>query len=139
LVLGVLALVGTLTGLLITNKRKTCLALNDVFHVHISTGGLSNLEKKISEALKVPYDELVTQSQREEIGHADETGWHCGNKEKGWLWVLWTSSVALFMLAKHRSSEGAERLLGSFYGILASDRYGAYNFYGGMREFCWAH
>lgn len=136
---GVLSIVAVLTGSLNTSKRKACMVINEVFHVPISSGGLSNCEKKISEALKSPYEKAVQEAQNQDIGHADETGWRCGNKDKGWLWSLWTRTAAVFMVAKSRSTEEAERLLGDFAGILVTDRYGAYNFFEGIRQICWAH
>ena len=136
---GVLAVVAVLTGVINTSKRKACTVINEVFNVPMSLGGLSNCEKKISEVLKNPYEEAVKEAQDQSIGHADETSWRRGNKMKGWLWLLWTQTAAVFVVAKSRSTEEAKSLLGKFSGILVTDRYGSYNFFKGVRQFCWAH
>ena len=79
---GVLAIVGILTGMLNTSKRKALAVVNEVFHVPMSLGGLSNCEAKIAEALEKPYNDTLEHIRRENIVHADETSWPRGNLGK---------------------------------------------------------
>lgn len=136
---GVLANVGILTGMLNTSKRKALAVINEVFHVPMSLGGLSNCEAKIAEALEQPYDDTLEHLRQQEIAHADETGWPRGNNDKGWLWAFCCNTVAVFMVHANRSQKAARKLIDSFAGKLVTDRYNAYNYYEFIRQICWAH
>lgn len=136
---GVLAIVGVLTGMLNTSKRKAVEVINEVFHVPMSLGGLSNCEAKITEAMEAPYDDLKDYVQSQDQAHADESGWRRGNGLKGWLWAMCCSSAAFFMIHAKRTQQAASELLGHFKGVLHSDRWSGYNIYEYTRQICWAH
>lgn len=137
----VLASLGVLTGVLNISKRKALLAMNEVFGVPMSLGGLSNSEREIADAAAVPYEEALKYARQEPVANADETGWPRGNRAKGWLWTLCSSRVAAFMVHAKRGQEAARALLGDFSGVLGTDRWGGYNGFrrGGLRQICWAH
>jgi len=136
---GVLAIVGVLTGMLNTSKRKALAVITEVFQVPMSLGGLSNCEAQLTKVLEQPYNEAVEHVREQEIGHADETGWPRGNRKKGWLWTLGGTTAVFFMVQARRSQKAARQLIGGFAGKLVSDRYNAYNFYPFLRQICWAH
>jgi len=136
---GTLSVVGMLTGFLNTSKRKALAILNEVFSVPMSLGGLSNCEAKLTDVLEQPHNEVGEHVRCRDIGHADETGWPRGNKQKGWLWTLCCTTAAFFMIHAKRGQKAARELLGEFAGILVSDRWGGYNFFSGIRQICWAH
>ena len=136
---GTLSIVGILTGVLNTSKRKALAMLNEVFSVPMSLGGLSNCEAQLADALQQPYNETAEHLRCQDVAHADETGWSRGNKQKGWLWVFCCATAAFFMVHANRSQQAARKLMGSFTGKLVSDRYNAYNFYKLIRQICWAH
>lgn len=136
---GVLAIVGILTGVLNTSKRKAAAMLNEVFGVPISLGGLSNCEGLLARTLEGPYAEVADFVRRQEIAHADETGWPRGNQERGWLWMCGCTAAAFFMVQASRSQRAARALLGAFSGILITDRFNAYRFFAALRQICWAH
>lgn len=136
---GVVAMVGVLTGLLHISKRNACLMLNEVFNTPISLGAISCCEKRLSAALALPHEEALAVVQSGSSGHADETGWPLGNREKGWLWVLSNDRAAAFMVHESRGQKAAHEILGHFSGTLVSDRWGGYNRYEGKRQLCWAH
>jgi transposase len=136
---GVLAVVGVMTGMLNTSKRKALEVVNEVFHVPMSLGGLSNSEARISEAMAGPYDDLREFVQSQDTAHADESGWPLGNRLKGWLWAMCSATAAFFMIHTNRTQEAARELLGRFSGILHSDRWSGYNIYDHIRQICWAH
>jgi len=136
---GVLAIVGILTGMLNTSKRKALAFITEVFHVPMSLGGLSNCEARIAEALEKPYDDTLEYVRRQEVAHADETGWRRGNRQKGWLWALGCTTAAFFMVHAQRSQKAARKLIDNFVGKLVSDRYNAYDYYKFIRQICWAH
>jgi transposase len=136
---GVLAIVGILTGKLNTSKRKALAMMNEVFSVPMSLGGLSNCEGQVTDILEQPHNEAAEHVREQDIGHADETGWPRGNKEKGWLWAFCCSTAAFFIVHANRNQQAARKLIGNFAGKLVTDRYGVYNFYQLIRQICWAH
>jgi len=136
---GVLAVIGMLTGVLNTSKRKATMIMNEVFNLPISLGGLSNCEEKISRALEPAYNEAKDYVRQQAAAHADETSWRRGNGVKGWLWTLCCTTASVFMVHAKRGKEAARNLLGAFAGILVSDRWSAYNLYTGLRQLCWEH
>jgi transposase len=136
---GVLAIVAVLTGMLNTSKRKALAMMNQFFSVPMSLGGLSNCEAQLADALEQPYNEVAQHVRGQQAAHADETGWPRGNRQKGWLWTLCCSMAAFFMVHAHRGQDAAQKLLGSFAGVLHCDRWSGYNCFGGLRQLCWAH
>ena len=93
----------------------------------------------LAEALETPHQEVADFVRRQDVAHADETGWPCGNRQKGWLWMCGCTVAAFFMVQAHRSQQAARAVLGAFAGTLVTDRYNAYKFYAGLRQICWAH
>ncbi len=136
---GVLSIVGILTGVLNTSKRKALAMMNEVFSVPMSLGGLSNCEAQLTEAMEQPYHEVARYVRGQDIAHADETGWPRGNRQRGWLWAFCCTTAAFFMVHANRSRQAAGKLISGFVGKLISDRYNAYNFYKLIRQICWAH
>ena len=136
---GVLSLVGILTGMLNTSKRKALAVITEVFHIPMSLGGLSNCEARIAEAIEKPYNDTLEEVRRQDVAHADETGWPRGNRERGWLWAFCCTTAGVFMVHAHRSQKAARELIGDFVGKLISDRYNAYKGYKLIRQICWAH
>ena len=136
---GVLAVVGIMTGMLNTSKRKALEVINEVFGVPMSLGGLSNCEARIAAAMEAPYHDVVDYVQSQERAHADESGWPRGNRLKGWMWAMCCSTAAIFMIHANRTQEAARMLLGCFSGTLNSDRWSGYNIYDHIRQICWAH
>lgn len=136
---GVLSIVGILTGVLNTSKRKALAMINEVFSVPMSLGGLSNCEAQLADALEYPYNETLEHIREQDVAHTDETGWRRGNRQRGWLWALCCVGAAGFMVHAERGQKAARKLLGAFCGVLVSDRWGGYNFFCGVRQICWAH
>lgn len=136
---GVLAMIAVCTGVLNISKRKAMLVLNEIFNVPISLGGVSNCEAQITKALEVPYNEVREYVEKQNVAHADETGWRLNNQLKGWLWTLCCTNAAFFMVHAKRTTEAAKELIGSFCGKLITDRWNSYNFFQGIRQICWAH
>jgi transposase len=73
------------------------------------------------------------------VPEVDETSFGLGHRQKGWLWVMAVPLAMVFVLARSRATEAARRLVGSFRGVLVTDRYGAYNAVAELRQVCWAH
>jgi transposase len=71
--------------------------------------------------------------------NADETSWK-ERRRKAWLWVAVAQSATIFMIHARRGKEAAKILLGSFAGVLGSDRWCGYVDHPlEKRQLCWAH
>lgn len=132
------ATIALLSGVYRLSKRSVESVLADFFHIPISLGSISACEAAVSSALAQPVQEAWEAAQSADVLHADETGWREANN-KAWLWVAVTSVATVFMIHARRSQVAARELLGAFGGVLISDRHGGYNFYTGLRQWCWAH
>ncbi len=128
-----------MSGALHASKRAIQAAMEDVFGVPMSLGAVPACEEQVSQALAEPVAEADRYVQSQVTAHADETGFPLGNRLKGWLWVLATTTAVAFKLQARRSSQAFGVLLGSFAGILHTDRWSAYNVFDGLRQLCWAH
>ena len=82
------------------------------------------------------------------MAYVDETGAPTGNadgnnptRRRGWLWVMVTPVVTVFLQGLSRSAAAAIELLGdAFSGTVVSDRFSAYNHLPiEQRQLCWAH
>jgi transposase len=127
-------------------SRRTVEGLmDDFFGVDISLGSVSACEEKVSEAVAAPVAEAREHVERAAVAHADETGYREVPAEgerpkKAWLWAAVTPLVTVFLVHAKRSAVAAKELLGSFAGILVSDRWSAYSFIdAARRQLCWAH
>lgn len=135
-----LALIGTLTGGYRLSKRLSQGLLQDLFHIDLSVGTISQSEAILSDALAPVVQEAHEHLKQAAIVHADETS----HKEQGrtqWMWVGIAGLVSVFLARAARSAEVARELLGEcFAGILISDRYAAYHWVDAQRrQVCWAH
>ncbi len=131
-------------------KRGVSEVLYDLYGLPISLGAVVGSQQQTSEALAEPYVEVVAHAQAAPIKNADETSWveGKGKKAKAWLWALVTASAIVFMIQKTRATNGAATLLLNgktkigelVFGVLGTDRHGAYNFWPlALHQFCWSH
>ena len=131
-------------------KRGVAEVLYDLYGLPISLGAVIDSQREMSEALAEPYVEIVEHAQAAPIKNADETSWieGKGKKAKVWLWTLVTASAIVFMIQRTRATNGALNLLLNgktpigelVFGVLGTDRHGAYNFWPlERRQFCWSH
>lgn len=128
-----------LTGVYRLSKRGAQSLLREALGVQLSLGTIIGAEKRMSQALKGPYEEAEKQVEAAEVAYVDETGWRQGGKYAA-LWTAVTSVVTLFKIAASRSLEAANDLLGEFGGILVSDRYAVYGCWPAKwKQYCWAH
>jgi len=132
------AIVGILTGCYRMSKRVTVEVMHDLFGVEMSVGSVTACEQSISESVAAPVAEAHAFVQKQAIVHADETGWR-ERRTRAWLWVAATSLVTVFLICRQRGAVGAKSLLGTFRGVLVTDRWDGYLWYEGLRQVCWAH
>jgi transposase len=134
------AVLAMLAGAYRLSKRQIQQLASDLYSLSISTGMISKLERRSSEVLAAPYNELAVSILHAEAPHIDETSWR-ENRRKVWLWVTGTKMVTVFTIAAHRSGDVAKALLGSKPDqVVTSDRYSASEWIAAFwRQICWAH
>jgi transposase len=122
------------------SKRQIQQLSADLFGLTISLGMISKLEQRSAEVLEAPYNELAVSVHSAWATNIDETSWRQALK-KAWLWVTVTPIVTVFTIARHRSGEVAEALLGTEPDqVVGSDRFSAYAWIAARwRQICWAH
>jgi transposase len=83
-------------------------------------------------------------AKTQQVKNADETRTKEKNKH-GYMWVVVTSTVVVFVIAMSRAGQVAEDLLGAGgesgeAGVLGTDRYSGYLWWHSeWHQFCWAH
>jgi transposase len=133
------ALVAVCTGVYRLSRRTTTGLLQDLFGVDLALGSVTACEQAVSQAVAAPVAAAHALVQQQPVAHVDETGWREGRR-RAWLWVAATATVTVFLIHARRGAEAAQALLGTFVGILASDRWTAYNGWPlRNRQLCWAH
>jgi transposase len=133
------AVVAICSGLYRLSKRQTQELLHDLFGVEMSLGSVPQCERVVSDALAAPVEDAHAYVQQQPSANVDETTWYEGHV-KAYLWSMVTSFVTVFMIAAHRSSQVARTLLGTFAGVLVTDRLTTYDFWPLKKhQFCWAH
>lgn len=136
----VAAVVSLLTGVYHLSRRSTVRLLQELLGLRISTGSVSNLEHRMSKAVKPSVDEAWAEAQSAAVKHVDGTTW----LEAGMLLALWTiatAGVTVFKILSNGQGDTLEtKLLTSTKGVLVSDRASALKFWAmHLRQICWAH
>jgi transposase len=117
--------------------------LRDVVRVTIARGQLAKIITKVSQALDVPYQELLQQLPVQSRLNVDETG-HPNNGERWWTWCFRAGLDTLFKIDPTRSGAVLLDVLGEeFNGVLGCDYFSAYRRYlrecNAVVQFCLAH
>jgi len=140
-----LSMVALLTIRFRQSKRLAQELVSTLLNVEVSLGAISKIEQQTSEVLAGPVEEAREYVRHQAVANADETGWYEGKsegkKDRAWLWVVTTSLVTVFKIAKSRGEDVAREMLGAgFPGILGADRWSASDFVDALRrEICWSH
>ena len=142
------ALVGLLGSAFPLSISKTQALLDQLLGVAISSGAITTIRSRLAECLQQPVAEALQTARQQPVVYMDETGAPTGNADganpdgrRGWLWVMVTPVLTVFVQGLSRSAAAATELLGNaFTGIVVSDRFSAYNHLPiEQRQLCWAH
>ena len=134
-----MALMAMLTGIYHLSRRKAQRLLSDVLGVGVSLGGLSNVEARVSDAVKPAVSEVWNRVGEDEVKHADGTSWLQAGLTLC-LWTIATKAATVFKIISDGSAKTLTPLFGTLQGILVSDRATALNFWAmERRQICWAH
>jgi transposase len=122
------------------SKRRVEEVVETVFEVPVALGTVAKLEQEMSAALQSAHQEALAIVQLAPVKHLDETGWKKAGRKR-WLWVVATSTVAVFLIHRLRNAAVLLLLVGrTLQGILCSDRWRAYDGVPVLqRQVCWAH
>jgi transposase len=144
------------SGMFRMSRRMAGYFLDIILNVDMSLGSVSACESTVSESVEAPVDEAREHIKNAPDVNADETGYRQAvqiededgradakaskQASKAWLWTAVTPLVTVFLIHAKRGRDAAVELLGTFRGILTSDRWNAYNFVdAARRQLCWAH
>ena len=109
----------------------------DLWGLDISTGMVSKLRQRTAEALLLPWVQVALYVRTQNV-NIDETTWREG-KKRAYLWAAVTPLAALFRIAKGRTAQIAQQLLGKHYaGVATCDRLKSYWWIKRL-QWCWAH
>ena len=120
------AIVAVASGVYHLSKRTTETMMDDLFGLDMCLGSVSACEQAVSDSLSGPVAEAKGYVEAAPVKHSDETGWREG-KKRAWLWSAVTGAVTVFLVHASRGGKAARELLGSFAGILVSDRWNGYS------------
>jgi len=124
---------------MLMSRRATLTLLGDMFGARISAGSVEAILKQCSQALKAPWEAIQQAVQAGDVAHADETSWRKAG-QRLWLWAALSATAACYRIDETRARTAAKALLGSFAGLLISDRYSVYDFIDpARRQACLSH
>jgi transposase len=117
--------------------RPVVTLASDLWRLTISTGMVSKLRQRTAEALHVPWVQVALYVRTQNV-NIDETPWREA-KQRVYLWSAVTPWAALFHIAKGRTAQIAQKLLGQDYpGVATCDRLKSYWWIKRL-QWCWAH
>jgi hypothetical protein len=136
---GLIAWIALMSGHFRLSTRSIQSFLEMQWGLHFSTGAISEAQEPVAEWLEPVVDHIGETLRRAPVAHADETT-HFRGSQRFWLWVLCTPQLAFFMVHASRGRQAAGQLLQNFFGVLITDRHGAYGILPQVRrQLCWAH
>ena len=134
-----MALVVLLTGAYRMSKRNVASLLSSVFGIAVSLGTISNIEHRVTRALRVPVEILKAMVQMTKVVYADETTWK-ERAQRVYIWAAVTAFGAVYIVRKSRAARIAVELLGTDPKVVVTDRYKGYLWIPlRWRQLCWAH
>ena len=133
------AVVVLLTGGYHLSRRKTRKLLKELFGISMSTGAISTMEKRASEALCEAHEEAKREVQHAGVKHSDATSFLRSGQLTS-LWVLATAAATVYQIFDDGRRDTIRPLFGPRLGILVSDRATVFSFWAmARRQVCHAH
>jgi transposase len=124
---------------MLLSRRATLTLLRDMFGARVSLGSIQTILEQCSEALLAPWEAIKAAVQAADVAHADETSWRKAG-QRLWLWAALSATACCYRIDPTRARPAAKALLGSFTGLLISDRYSVYDFIDPeRRQVCLGH
>jgi len=134
-----MSVVAMLTGVYHLSRRKTVRLLWELLGLRISLGSVSNIEKRVGDAIEPAVDEAWVAAIRARVKHTDGTSWLQAGVLLS-LWTIATTAVTVFKIVANGRKETLRKLLFELRGVLVSDRATTLTFWAmERRQVCWAH
>jgi transposase len=133
------AAIVTLTARNRISRRGASELAGEMFGLQLSTGSVDAICQQASDVLAGPYQRVRDWVLARDALHVDETGWRTAGDSRA-LWTMTTPEAAIFEIAEHCNREQFDQLIGSFSGIVVSDRWPGYEHLNPeRRQVCWSH
>jgi hypothetical protein len=134
-----LALAAWLNKRLGMTTRSVCKALDAMFNLKLTPGGLTQALDRVADKVQPAFDQLITDLRRQPGVWADETSWWVG--EPGWwLWTFTAPDLTVYHVDRSRGRDVVLEMLGEdFAGVLTSDCLSSYEKLPYTMHKCYAH
>jgi transposase len=133
------AAIVTLTAGYRISRRGIAELARDLFGVTLSTGAVDAICQRASDALAGPHLQLQDWVLDQDAVHVDETGWRTRGEGRA-LWTATSPGAVFLQIAEHCNREQFNALIGSYPGIVISDRWNGYSHLDpSRRQACWSH
>lgn len=132
--------IGVLSAWVHGSRRAVAGVVAEILGCPIALGSISARERELSDALELPYTQLVEQVSQAKVKYVDETSWYQKGVEQ-WLFAAVTPGAAVFSVEKTRTRLSLKSLLRDrLRGAFCTDRAGIYDLLAlSRRGLCWAH
>lgn len=102
-----------------------------------STERVQNISNDFTYLLEEKRDKYLEELRQASYAHSDETGMRKDGRH-GQIWNVCTNTISLFFARMSRASKEIKQILGNFSGVLVTDGYKGYDYFG-LRQRCWVH
>jgi transposase len=129
----------TLTARNRISRRGAAELAGELFGAALSTGTVDAICQHAAAALEGPHARLCDWIRDQDALHIDETGWRTAGDARA-LWTMTAPGASIFEIAEHCNRDQFDALIGSFTGIVVSDRWPGYEHLDAdRRQVCWSH
>lgn len=133
------AVVCLLSGTYQMSRRQVRVALKELYGIAMSLGSVSNIEGRMSEALKTASDEAMAHVENSAVKHADETSF-LRDSLRCSAWVFANALVSVYRIVDDGKRISLRANLRKVKGILVSDRASVFLYWPMFRrQICWSH
>jgi hypothetical protein len=134
-----LALAAWLSKRLGMTTRSVCKALQALFGLKLTPGGLTQALDRMADKLQPRFDTLVRELRNQSGVWADETSWWVGGSG-WWLWTFTSPETTVYHVDTSRGRDVVLEMLGQdFAGVLTSDCLASYEKLPYKMHKCYAH
>lgn len=102
--------------------------------------GVYDVYHRLAKMWKSAVAEIIKDYRKEEVKHADETGWRTDGSN-GYAWIFCSDNNSIFQFKDTRSSRVPKNIFGAdkVPGVLVVDRYAGYNKMPCKIQYCYVH
>ena len=111
--------------------------LREIGAPSFSTERVQNISDDFTYLLEGERDKFLEELRNSSYAHSDETSMR-KDGVNGQVWNVCTKSVSLFFARMSRANKEIKQILGRFNGVLVTDGYKGYDYFG-LRQRCWVH